>query len=149
MRQGLSKLFSVLAALACCWSLVTGEARAAPTSAADAKAVRLVIQAQLNAFAADDAKRAFSYAAPSIRTVFETPERFLAMVRDSYPMVYRPGTVSFFKPELAKGGVIQVVKLSDLDGTEWVATYHLQRQRDKTWRISGCVIAPADSNLTT
>ena len=147
MRSSLSKLFSVLAALALSCSLAT--ARAAPASAADTKAVRLVIQAQLNAFAADDARRAFSYAAPSIRTMFETPERFLAMVRDSYPMVYRPGAVSFFKPEAVKGGIVQLVKFSDLDGAEWIATYHLQRQRDKSWRIAGCVIAPADSNLTT
>ena len=37
----------------------------------------------------DDAKRAFSYAAPSIRAMFGTPERFLAMVRAGYPVVYR------------------------------------------------------------
>ena len=50
---------------------------AEPVSADDAKAVRAVVEAQLEAFAADDAKKAFSYAAPSIRKMFGTPERFI------------------------------------------------------------------------
>ena len=43
-------------------------------SAADARAVREVIEAQLEAFKRDDAARAFSYAAPGIRATFGTPE---------------------------------------------------------------------------
>ena len=69
--------------------------RAAPdVSAADAKAVRSVIEAQLAAFAADDADKAFSFAAPGIRAMFITAERFLSMVREGYPVVYRPVSVT-------------------------------------------------------
>ena len=138
MRQLLSTWCSVLALLGC-----FSTAHAAPPSAADAKAVRLVIQAQLNAFAADDAKRAFSYAAPAIRAQFGTPDRFLAMVRTGYPMVYRPASVTFFKPELISGGLVQAVQFADLDGSDWIATYRMQRQRDKSWRINGCNVAPS------
>ncbi len=46
----------------------------------------------------DDAKRAFSYAAPSIRAMFGTPERFLAMVRAGYPVVYRAAGATFLIP---------------------------------------------------
>src|SRR5664279_3931122 len=74
-------------------------ASAEPVAAADAKAIRVVIEAQLDAFAADDAKRAFSYAAPAIRAMFGTPERFLAMVRTSYPAVYRAAGAIFLAPE--------------------------------------------------
>ena len=42
-------------------------ADAADVSERDARSVRTVIQAQLAAFAADDAKRAFSYATPRVR----------------------------------------------------------------------------------
>jgi len=81
--------------------LVTGlsSARATePVSAVDTKAVRAVVEAQLDAFAADDAKKAFSLAAPSIRAMFETPEKFVAMVRAGYPVVYRPASVTFLQP---------------------------------------------------
>ena len=60
---------------------------AEPVAAADARAVRSVVSAQLDAFANDDAVRAFSYAAPAIQAMFQTPERFLAMVRRGYPVV--------------------------------------------------------------
>jgi hypothetical protein len=124
------------------WGLAFGPAQAVPVSAADAKAAQSVIQAQLNAFAADDAKRAFSYAAPSIRTQFGTADNFLLMVRQGYPMVYRPANVSFAKPEMISGKLVQTVQFSDLEGAEWVATYHLERQRNKAWRISACVVEP-------
>ena len=122
--------------------LAFGPAHATPVKPADAKAAQAVIQAQLNAFAADDAKSAFSYAAPSIRTQFGTADNFLLMVRQGYPMVYRPANVSFAKPEMISGKLVQTVQFSDLEGGEWVATYHLERQRNKAWRISACVVEP-------
>jgi len=122
--------------------LAFGPAQGAPVKPADAKAAQAVIQAQLNAFAADDAKRAFFYAAPSIRTQFGTADNFLLMVRQGYPMVYRPANVSFAKPEMISGKLVQTVQFSDLEGGEWVATYHLERQRNKAWRISACVVEP-------
>ena len=139
MQTLLSKGFIGLVLI---WGLAFGPAQAAPVSAADAKAAQTVIQSQLNAFAADDAKRAFSYAAPSIRTQFGTADNFLLMVRQGYPMVYRPANVSFAKPELISGKLVQTVQFSDLEGAEWVATYHLERQRNKAWRISACVVEP-------
>ena len=145
MHQLFSRWFAVLA-IWCCFG--AHAVSAAPASAADTQAVRRVIQSQLNAFAADDATRAFSYAAPEIRTQFGDADHFMAMVRAGYPMVYRPGAVSFFKPELISGVMVQMVKFSDLDGAEWVATYRLQRQRNKSWRISACEVAPG-AGLTT
>jgi Domain of unknown function (DUF4864) len=139
MRTLLSKGFIGLVLM---WGLIGGPAQAAPVPAADAKLAQRVIQAQLNAFAADDAKRAFSYAAPTIRAQFGTADNFLAMVRQGYPMVYRPANVTFFKPELISGTLIQTVQFADLEGGEWVATYHLERQRNKAWRISACVVEP-------
>jgi hypothetical protein len=139
MQTLLSKGFIGLVLI---WGLAFGLAQAAPVKPADAKAAQAVIQAQLNAFAADDAKRAFSYAAPSIRTQFGTADNFLLMVRQGYPMVYRPANVSFAKPEMISGRLVQTVQFSDLEGAEWVATYHLERQRNKSWRISAVVVEP-------
>ena len=110
----------------------------AAVAAADAKAARAVIESQLKAFAADDAQRAFSYAAPGIRAQFASAEHFVAMVRGAYPMVYRHSGVAFLKPVLVDGDLVQAVQLDDTDGGHWVATYVLLRQPDKSWRIGGC-----------
>src|SRR5512141_881188 len=102
-------------------------------SAADAAAVRGVVQAQLDAFAADDAKRAFSYAGPGIREMFGTADRFVAMVKASYPVVYRPATVAFLVAEALGDEVIQGVHLTDADGRLWLAGYRLQRLAAARW----------------
>ena len=122
-------------------------ARAQPVSEVDARAARTVVSAQIDAFANDDAKRAFSYAAPSIRAMFGTPERFLAMVRAGYPVVYRAAAVTFLIPQRAAANLVQGVHLTDGDGALWLATYRLERQRDGSWRIAGCGIQPATGKM--
>ena len=113
---------------------------AAPFTAADAKAVRTVVQAQLAALAVDDAAKAFSYAAPNVREAVGTPDGFLAMVQRGYPVVYRPTSVAFLKPNGKDDDVIQRVQMTDADGESWLAIYSLQRQKNKTWRITGCSV---------
>jgi len=146
MPHALKFWCSRLLAAACL--AVALSAQAVGVSKADAQKVRAVIQAQLAAFAADDAKRAFSFAAPGIRDLFGTPERFLATVRESYPVVYRPASVGFLKPEALDGTVIQAVEMADAQGTLWIAVYKLERQRGGAWRIAGCELLPSDGRVT-
>jgi len=110
-------------------------------SDADARAVREVIEAQLDAFLHADAPRAFSYATAGIRETFRTPENFLHMVRTSYAVVYRPKTVQFDPPDVVDDEVFQPVRLTDDDGRAWLALYPMQRQPDGSWRINGCRLA--------
>jgi hypothetical protein len=110
----------------------------AQISDADARAVREVIEAQLDAFKRDDAARAFSYAAPDIRATFGTPENFMAMVRAEYAVVYRPRSVSFDAPVMAGGELYQPVRMTDADGRGWIAIYPMLKEPDGTWRINGC-----------
>ena len=133
MRRFISTL-CVMASLL--W--LAAPARAADLSVADAKSVRAVIQAQLAAFEVDDAARAFSFATPQLREVFGNPDNFMRMVRTSFPVVYRHATVAFLKPEQEDGTVTQAVHLTDGNGVLWLALYRLERQRDRSWRISGC-----------
>ena len=91
-----------------------------------ATAIAMVIQAQLDAFAADDASLAFSYAAPNIKAMFDTPEKFLQMVKSSYPVVYRPTSVTFLAPESDGAAINQPVAMTDMQGSEWVAVYRLE-----------------------
>ncbi len=133
-----ARLMGTLAALALLAPLVS--AQAAPLSGADEKAVRTVIEGQLAALAKDDASKAFSFAAPNVREAVGSPARFMAMVRNDYPVVYRPASVAFLKPESKGEQVIQRVQMTDASGDAWLAVYSLQRQKNKSWRITGCAV---------
>ena len=61
--------------------------------------------------------------------MFGTPERFLAMVRAGYPVVYRAAGVTFLIPLRVEGDLVQGVHLTDGAGALWLATYRLERQR--------------------
>ena len=104
----------------------------------DARAVRAVIEAQLDAFRADDAARAFSLATPGIREKFGSPENFMDMVRRAYAVVYRPQSVAFEAPVVVDGQVVQPVRMTDAEGRAWLAIYPMQRQPDGSWRTDGC-----------
>jgi hypothetical protein len=127
-----------------------GASAAPPLAEGDARAVRAVVQSQLDAMATGDGERAFSYAAPDIRGQFGSAATFMAMVQRGYPMVIRPARVAFQRPEPLEDAapplvlqlVLQVVQLRDGDGQDWLAAYQLQRQADGSWRISGCVVQP-------
>lgn len=108
--------------------------------ATSARAVQLTVRAQLDAFASDDAKRAFSYAASTIQQIFGTPDNFMDMVRSTYPVVYRPASVTFLTPKPQGKVVVQPVHMTDGQGGSWLAVYRLEQQKDKSWRIAGCVL---------
>ena len=129
-------LFGMFAALS-----VHVQATAAPLSDLESDKVREIIITQLSALAADDAERAFDTATPAVREAIGSSGRFLAMVRGVYPMVYRPASVSFHKPEQADGSVMQLVEIKDGDDKSWLALFSLEMQPDLTWRISGCMVA--------
>ena len=142
------RVFAGLLIAASLLGLLSASARAEPVSAADTRAVRAVVDAQLAAFARDDAPLAFSYAAPSIREMFGNADRFMAMVRGSYPVVYRPSEVVFLHPQWVQGRMVQGVHLTDAAGTLWLAVYQLERQGDQSWRISGCIVQPSSGRMT-
>jgi len=115
--------------------LATAQGAVAPD---DARAVREVIEAQLDAFRRDDAARAFSLATPGIRETFGSPENFMDMVRSSYAVVYRPNSVAFEAPVFVDGQIVQPVRMTDAEGRAWLAVYPMQRQPDGSWRTNGC-----------
>jgi hypothetical protein len=129
--------------------LVPTAPAAAVLAESDARAVRAVIEAQLDAFAADDAERAYSYASVAIRTQFADAATFMAMVRSGYPMVLQPAGVTFFQPSREHGTVLQRVQLRDRAGRLWQATYQMEQQGAVGWRISGCVVVPDSGKSLT
>ena len=142
--QALNRWWLTRWLLAMCLAFTAATGGAAELPEAQAKAVRAVVQAQLDAFAADDAERAFSYAAPSIHKVFGNAPNFMAMVQGQYGMLVKPESVLFLLPESAQGQVMQEVLLRDSTGRLWRATYRLEQGADEGWRINGCVVKPDD-----
>jgi hypothetical protein len=118
-------------------------ASAGGLSPKEQKQIIEVVQAQLDAFAQDDAAKAFSFAAPNIRQLVGNAENFLEMVRTQYEIVYRPSSTTFMQPNGEVGEAVLKVRMTDEDGDAWIATYTLQRQRNKTWKITGCAISEA------
>ena len=145
MLQTRRRMLSFALVVGGLWALPS--AQAAGVSAKQAAQIQAVVQAQLKAFAADDAVRAFSFATPRIRKAFGNADTFLAMVRASYPMVYRPSSVSFFKPEKVDGAWLQQAQMSDEQGVLWQVTYVLELQRDGAWRINGCEVVASEGRV--
>ncbi|MDF2463683.1 MAG: hypothetical protein K0Q43_1918 [Ramlibacter sp.] len=110
-------------------------------SDSEAQQVQRIIAAQLAAFAQDDAEGAFETATPAVQQAMGTSTRFLALVRGAYPMVYRPRSVTFHKPEQDDDEVLQLVEITDRNSKSWLALFKLERQPDASWRISGCAVS--------
>lgn len=117
------------------------EENVAPT---DAAAIQRVIQSQMDAFKVDDWTAAFAYAAPSIREKFQSPQIFSQMVTQAYQPVYRPKGVEFRQVKASEFGPTQEVFVIGPDGLSYLAYYTMERQRDGTWRISGCYLVRAE-----
>lgn len=105
-------------------------------------AIEDTIQSQIDAFLEDDFATAFGFASPNLRTMFRTPENFGAMVRQGYPMVWRPDAVSFGDLRLISGGMYQRVIVTDEAGNLHYLDYQMQ-QVDGQWRIAGVQILQA------
>lgn len=114
------------AVLAACLSL---------PAAAQEDAIRGVIGAQVEAFLADDFDTAFTYASPTIKRMFGTPERFGAMVRQGYPMVHRPREVRYLELRTVAGALWQRVMMTDAEGRIHLLDYQMIETPDG-WQIN-------------
>ena len=123
----LSILFSIL---------LTGVLHAQESAARD------VISDQISAFQADDVTRAYQFASPFIQEKFGSPETFGRMVREGYPMVWRPSEVTFLEARDMNGRLWQEVLLRDAEGRGWIAEYELV-ELDGVLRINGVRIREA------
>ena len=74
------------------------------------------IGSQLEAFKADDFDTAFTFATPSLRRLFQTPQNFERIVTQGYPMVWRPADVRYLDLREENGAMIQTVEITDAEG---------------------------------
>ncbi len=110
---------------------------AAPSLAEErSPAIEQVISSQFRAFLSDDFATAFTFAAPELQRFFQTPERFGAMVRNGYPMVWRPSKVEFMSLENIDGQLVQRVLIADAQGSYFIAEYTMIKSSGG-WQIRG------------
>lgn len=115
-----------------------------PVTDGDKAAIQRVVEGQMAAFQKDDGAAAFAFATPALRQRFRTPSNFMSMVRESYAPVYRPNQMSFGKLEQSDDAVIQHVLVVASDGVVREALYFMERQKDGTWLIGGCLLMTTD-----
>ncbi|MEM7473142.1 MAG: DUF4864 domain-containing protein [Pseudomonadota bacterium] len=113
-------------------------AAALPAQAQDTRVDAVVgtIQNQLDAFQVDDFATAFTYASPNIKRLFGNPARFGQMVRNGFPMVWRPSEVQFLEFKDQAGQVSQLVLFRDANGVPIVLEYFMV-ETEQGWQIDG------------
>jgi len=109
----------------------------------DLTAGQAVIRSQEEAFSRDDAAAAYTFAASGIKSMFQTPDIFMSMVRNGYAPVYRHRSFEFGEAKSYEGKLYQQVHIIDANGDAWEALYTLEPQGDGTFKISGCVLKKA------
>ena len=94
--------------------------------------IQTVIENQIAAFKNDDFAKAFSYASPSIQSMFGTAENFGVMVQRGYPMV---------------GDLWQHVLIRDQAGRRHMLLYRMQKGPEG-WLINGVQLGKPTDQLT-
>ena len=110
-----------------------------PVGAGEVEDVQATIDSQFQAFLTDDVRRAFTFASPSIRSIFKTPKIFGDMVKRGYPMVWRPASFTFLEHKKVTNGRTQDVKIFDYAGNAHYLRYFVTQTPDG-WKISGVQI---------
>ncbi|NOC47535.1 MULTISPECIES: DUF4864 domain-containing protein [unclassified Ruegeria] len=94
------------------------------------------ISAQIQAFKADDFATAFTFASPSIQRLFQNPDNFGQMVRNGYPMVWRPADIRFLELREIAGALWQKVMITDANGRVHILDYQMI-PLEGGWKING------------
>ena len=113
---------------------------AAPVAAQD-NPIEQTILNQIEAFKADDFATAFTFASPSIKSIFMSPENFGAMVKQGYPMVHRPGSVRMLEQREVAGRLWQKVMITDQAGKTHILDYQMV-EGPEGWQINGVQLLP-------
>ena len=130
----------------CVLSVALTVMSAGPVSAQRA-VITDVIDAQMAAFLRDDFNRAFTFASPNIRGLFGSPERFGVMVRQGYPMVWRPAEVSYGPLREVAGNLWQRVEVLDQSGRLHLLDYQMV-ETSEGWKINAVqLLRPPEANV--
>lgn len=133
-RLALAALF-VLAFAFCFFAVLTLTARAQEATQAQTAQIQETIADQIRAFQADDLERAYGFASPTIHQMFPSAESFGRMVREGYPMVWRPSDVAMMELRFIGGAFWQRLRVTDGAGQAFLLDYQMIEGPDG-WRIN-------------
>ena len=98
--------------------------------------VRNTISSQIEAFKENNIKKAYEFAAPNIQAQFPNPDVFGLMVRNGYPVIWRPKSFKFTKFQDLGNKSIQRVLFQSYNGSLEIYDYILEKY-DDLWKIAG------------
>jgi len=107
-----------------------------PRADAQETAIQAVISDQFADFLEDDFAGAFAHASPMIRRIFGTPENFGNMVRNGFPMVWRPSEFQFLSNRNDGALYFQDVLIRDAQGRVHILEYEMIKD-ENGWKING------------
>jgi Domain of unknown function (DUF4864) len=110
----------------------------------DRRAIRSIVEAQLQALQHNDGDLAFAHASPGIQAMFRNPDNFMRMVRQSYQPVCCPRAVIFEDIRLLQDSWTQPVLLLSPEGNPLRALYLMEQQPTRCWKINGCYLVPIE-----
>ncbi len=103
--------------------------------------IQQTIQSQLDAMAADDFPRAYTYASPTIKNLFGPVENFEAMVKKGYPMVWQHQAVKMLELRTVAGNLWQRVMVTDMQGRTYLLDY-MMVETPEGWQINAVQLLP-------
>ena len=98
--------------------------------------VRYTISSQIDAFKENDLKKAYTFAAPNIQAQFPNPDIFGLMVRNGYPVIWKPKSFKFTEFKALGKTCIQRVLFQSYSGSLESYDYILEKS-DNLWKIAG------------
>lgn len=100
------------------------------------EAVRYTISSQIDAFKQNDVKKAYTFAAPNIQAQFPSPDIFGLMVRNGYPIIWKPKSYKFTTFKDLGNRCIQRVLFQSYNGSLESYDYILEKN-GSVWKIAG------------
>ena len=100
------------------------------------EAVRYTISSQIDAFKNNDVKKAYTFAAPNIQAQFPSPDIFGLMVRNGYPIIWKPKSYKFTMFKDLGSNCIQRVLFQSYNGSLESYDYILEKNGN-LWKIAG------------
>ena len=111
-------------------------------AAAQEVPIQSTITAQIEAFRAADFETAFTFASPTIKQMFRTPQNFGSMVVTGYPMVVNPAQVEMQDLRTVAGALWQRVRVTDQRGQAFLLDYQMIEGPDG-WLINAVQLQKA------
>ena len=101
--------------------------------------IQETISQQISSFQVDDFEKAFTFASPSIKSMFGNSENFGKMVRRGFPMVWRTKEVTYLELSILNGDPVQRVMITDINAEIFILNY-IMTKTENGWKIRGVTI---------